>query len=504
MLTKEKPMKIEVPSAEELKSVAKECGLNLSEADVDSFRGLMSGHIDSYNLIDSLDDYLPEVRYARSTWKRPEPGSDPHNAWCVKTRIEGAAHGPLKGKTVAIKDNVMVAGLPMMNGASILEGYVPEVDATVVSRLLDAGATVVGKTRCEYYCLTGNSHTSTGGPVHNPHRLGYSAGGSSSGSAVVVALGQADMAIGGDQGGSIRMPAAYSGIVGMKPTFGLVPYTGVMPIEITVDHVGPMTRTVRDNALMLQAIAGADGLDSRQQSVKVGDYLSGIDDGVKGMRIAVVQEGFGWNNSEPDVDQAVRAAADHFRSLGATVDEVSIPMHRIGIAVWGTVAIDGLNHTMMWGDGYGASRLDLYVTSLMDAHRKWRERADELSESTKLFTLVGTYVRKHHGLRYYGKAQNIARKLRAEYDKVLRNYDLLLMPTVPLKATKLPAPEATREEYMQRAHEMLANVAPFDLTHHPSISFPCGTSGGLPIGLMLTGRHFDEATLYRAAQAIAP
>jgi amidase len=155
----------------------------------------------------------------------------------------------------------------------------------------------------------------------------------------------------------------------------------------------------------------------------------------------------------------------------------------------------------MWGDAFGASRNELYVTGLMDHQRRWRERADELSESTKLFTLIGTYVRSRHGLRYYGKAINLMRKLRAAYDAVLGEYDLLLMPTVPLKATKLPEANATREEYMQRAHEMLANCAPFDSTHHPSISVPCGFSDGLPVGLMLTGRHWDDATVLRAAHA---
>ncbi len=348
--------------------------------------------------------------------------------------------------------------------------------------------------------LTGNSHTSSGGPVHNPHRMGYSAGGSSSGSAVVVALSEVDMAIGGDQGGSIRMPAAYSGVVGLKPTFGLVPYTGIMPIEPTVDHAGPMARTVRDVALMLQVIAGPDGLDGRQVFHRdVPTYSELLDGGIQGLRIAVVTEGFGWSNSEPDVDQRVLEAADMFRTLGATVRDVSIPMHRIGISLWGPIAIDGLTHTMMWGDAFGASRSDLYVTGLMDHHRRWRERADELSESAKLFTLVGTYVRNRHGLRYYGKAMNLMRRLRSAYDAVLEEYDLLLMPTVPLKATKLPGVDATREEYMQRAHEMLANCAPFNSTHHPSISIPCGFSDGLPVGLMLTGRHWDEATVLRAA-----
>ena len=145
----------------------------------------------------------------------------------------------------------------MMNGASTLEGYMPDTDATIVTRILDAGGTIIGKTHCEYFCFSGGSHTNATGPVHNPHKMGYSSGGSSSGSGVVVATGEADMAIGGDQGGSIRIPASFCGIYGMKGTHGLVPYTGVMPIEITIDHTGPMTRNVRDNALLLEVLAGA-------------------------------------------------------------------------------------------------------------------------------------------------------------------------------------------------------------------------------------------------------
>ncbi len=162
---------------------------------------------------------------------------------------------------MALKDNVALAGVPMMNGASTLEGFVPASDATIVTRMLDAGATILGKAVCEHFCLSGGSHTSDPGPVHNPHRIGYSAGGSSSGSGALVAAGEVDLAIGGDQGGSIRIPASYCGIVGMKPTHGLVPYTGVMPIETTIDHTGPMTASVGDNALLLEVLAGPDGLD---------------------------------------------------------------------------------------------------------------------------------------------------------------------------------------------------------------------------------------------------
>jgi len=155
----------------------------------------------------------------------------------------------------------------------------------------------------------------------------------------------------------------------------------------------------------------------------------------------------------------------------------------------------------MWGDGYGISRPDLYVTSLMDKHRGWRQRADEMSETTKLFTMLGTYIDDQHGKRYYGKAMNITRQLTAAYDAVLTEYDLLLMPTTPMKSQPLPAPDATREEYVQRALEMITNTAPFDISHHPAMAIPCGMSDELPVSMMLIGKHFDEPTIYRAAQA---
>ena len=192
----------------------------------------------------------------------------------------------------------------------------------------------MGKAVCEYFCASGGSHTSATGPVENPRKAGHSAGGSSSGSAALLAAGEVDMATGGDQGGSIRIPASYSGIVGLKPTYGLVPYTGIMPVELTLDHTGPMTATVADNALMLEVIAGEDGLDPRQYAPKPARYTRALGQSVKGMKIAVVREGFGHPNSEKEVDAKVKAAAQHFRKLGAKTKEVSIPMHATGTAIW--------------------------------------------------------------------------------------------------------------------------------------------------------------------------
>src|ERR671925_1315312 len=206
-------------------------GLSLTSEDIISFINLMRPSVAAYNVVDAMPDNLPRVKYPRTPGYRPTGEENRHNAWYVKTRVEGAARGKLKGKTVALKDNIMLAGVPMMNGSATLEGYVPDFDATIVTRMLDAGGTIVGKVHCEYFCFSGGSHTSAAGPVQNPRKPGYSAGGSSSGSAAVVAAGEVEMAIGGDQGGSIRIPAVYCGVYGMKPTHGLVPYTGVFPIQ---------------------------------------------------------------------------------------------------------------------------------------------------------------------------------------------------------------------------------------------------------------------------------
>ncbi len=494
-------MAARVPTPDQLLDVAEEIGLDLTDDDVRSFIDLLRPYIDSYNVVDAMPDELPQVTYPRAPGYRPQGDENKYNAWYYKTTVKGAAQGKLQGKTVVLKDNVMLAGVPMMNGASTLEGYVPEVDATVATRILDAGGEILGKAHCEYFCLSGGSHTNATGAVHNPHKMGYSAGGSSSGSAALVAAGEADMALGGDQGGSIRIPASFCGIYGMKPTHGLVPYTGIMPIEVFIDHTGPMTANVRDNALLLEVLAGPDGYDPRQYNVTTQDYTQALARGVQGLSIAVVPEGFGHANSEADVDTSVRVAAEQLKKLGATAHEVSIPMHRAGPALWTPIGVEGLTQTMMWGDGYGLSRPDLYVTGLMDFHRGWRQRANELSETTKLFMLVGTYVAQHHGSRYYGKAMNITRRLVAAYDRVLTEHDLLLMPTLPIKATPLPPADASREEYVQRALEMIANTAPFDITHHPAMNVPCGMSDGLPIGMMLVGKPFDESTIYRAAYA---
>jgi amidase len=402
-----------------------------------------------------------------------------------------------------MKDNVCVAGLPMMNGTAVLEDYVPEADATIVTRILDAGGEILGKAVYESLCFSGGSHTSDTGPVLNPHNHSRLAGGSSSGSAALVATGEVEMSIGGDQGGSIRMPASWCGVYGLKSTHGLVPYTGIFPIELTLDHTGPIAGSVEGTAFLLLAIAGEDGLDPRQNGVEVADYLEDLEGGVERMKIRVLAEGFGWPElSEEDSDEAGREASRAFAGLGAHVSEVSVPVHRDDIHIGNAIAIEGATALMVDGKSMGTNWKGHYTTSLLDAYARGRITcANDLSETVKLTMLTGRYMQQRYHSRYYAKAQNLSRKLAAAYDAALEDYDLLLLPTVPMKATPIPEPDAPREEVVQLALEKIHNTCSFDVVGYPSMTVPCGLSDGLPVGALLVGGSWDEAKILRAARA---
>ena len=376
-------MTVKRPDLTQMQTMAKSFAMSMSDGELADYQRVMAPYLQGYDLINAQPDYQPTVKYPRTGGVRPAAQDNPLNAWYVRCEIKGTADGVLAGKSVALKDTVSLAGVAMMNGASVLEGYVPDLDATIVTRLLEAGATISGKATCEYLCLSGGSHTSATGPVHNPWKIGYSAGGSSSGSAALVATSEVDMAIGGDQGGSIRIPSSNCGCYGMKPTHGLVPYTGVFPIEMTLDHVGPITANVADNALLLEVLAGADGLDPRQYNPLTQRYTEALGQPVGGLKIGILTEGFKRPESEQDVDTAVRQAAERFRSMGAQISEVSIPGHLQGPAYWTAIAVEGLQDMMMHGNSLGTNYRGLYQPGLADYFAGWRARADELADSLK-------------------------------------------------------------------------------------------------------------------------
>jgi amidase len=494
---------IERPSEAALRKAAQAYALELTSEELASYQALADGVIAGLGRLDQLDEARPPVRYVRDDGHRPTPDEDPRNAWYWKCSIKGAPSGPLAGKRIAVKDNICVAGIPMMNGSAVLESYVPDIDATVVTRVLDAAGEIAGKAVCESFCLSGGSHLADTGPIHNPAKHGYSAGGSSSGSAVLVATGEVEMSIGADQAGSIRVPSSWSGVFGLKPTYGLVPYTGASSLEFTIDHLGPMTRTAADAALLLEVIAGADGCDPRQAEARTVAYTESLKDDVKGIRIALVKEGFNLAGmSEPDVDALVSEAAHKFEKLGAIVTTVSVPEHLDGMPIFFGIGVEGVTRTVGRSKGMGSGWKGYYTTSLVEAYANgMRSRSNALSPTTKLMLLVGEYMLENYNGRYYAKAQNLARNLKKAYDKALEQVELLVLPTTPMKARPLPAPGANLIERVARSMESVANTCPFNITGHPALNVPCGTSAGLPIGMMLVGRYWDDATVLRAGHA---
>lgn len=493
-------MTVKRPTLNQMREMALRFGMSLNDEELTEFSEIMEPYIQSYDRLDATPDFLPPVRYPRSPGSFPSASENPLNAWYVKTEVLGAPDGPLRGKRIALKDTICLAGVPMMCGSSIMEGYTPEIDATIVTRMLDAGAVIAGKAHCENFCLSGGSHTNAKGPIHNPWKHGYMAGGSSGGSAALVAAGEVDMAIAGDQGGSIRIPASNCGVYGMKPTHGLVPYTGVMPIEQTIDHVGPVTNNVSDNALLLEILAGEDGLDPRQYKPKTFRYTEALGRGVQGLRIGILKEGFNYSVSEPDVDQKVLATAERFKELGARVEEVSIPDHHLAVDCWTAITVEGLQDGMMHGNSAGTNYRGLFLPSMIDHMAQWRSRADELSHSLKVCMFLGEFYQEQYRGRFYGKAQNLMRKVNEQYAAALKQYDLLLMPTVPMKPQQIPPADCSITEYVNRAFEMIANTAPFN-GGLPAMSVPCGLLEGLPIGMMLVGPNYGEMKIYQAAHA---
>ncbi len=394
----------------------------------------------SYEAVDELYDRFARPVAPKRAYRFPDPGDNPLGAWYVTTQIAAAAEGPLSGRTVAIKDNIAVAGLPMMNGSRAVEGFVPSRDATVVQRLLDAGATIAGKSVCEDLCCSGSSFTSASGPVRNPWDTTRETGGSSSGSGALVAAGEVDLALGGDQGGSVRIPASLCGIVGHKPTHGLVPYTGAFPIERTIDHLGPMTRTVADAALVLTVLAGPDGLDPRQpKEIAPVDYLAALTGDVAGLRIGILTEGFGQRFSVPEVDEVVRSAARRFTEIGCSVGEISVPWHLDAMHVFNVIITDGATYQMLDGNGYGLGADGLYDPELMAHFARQRvAEADRFSSTIKMTALCGHYGLTKLGGASYAKARNLLPQIRAAYDAALTEYDVLVLPTVPSTAKVLP------------------------------------------------------------------
>ncbi|MGZ5213162.1 MAG: amidase [Actinomycetota bacterium] len=497
--------RLDRPSEHDLRRLEVLTGVLLSDGERPVFQEVIDRALGSFDRVDELWGSTQADAEPREPGRPPTADEDPYGAWTWRCSLRGGSKGALVGRSVAVKDNIAVAGMPMTGGSSLLESFIPETDATVVTRILDAGGEITGKAACEALCVSGGSHTSFPQPVRNPRNPAFMAGGSSSGSAALLAAGMVDLAVGGDQAGSIRIPASWCGVVGLKPTFGLVPYTGILPLEPTFDHVGPMAGSVAGVALLLEVLAGRDGLDPRQIGVptELPRYAIELETPAPAPRIGVVAEGFGWPGvSEADVDETVRTALAGLAASGVDVRDVSIPWHRDGMHVWNAVAIEGVwsgvvrDHFAGYGTGgpHEAEVALAFSSAVAD-------RPSALPPLARVIGLLGAHLSERYRGRLYAIGQNLRPRLAAAYDRALDEVDVLAMPTTCWGPPLLDESVAL-EELLRRTVGPIENTCPFDITGHPAISVPCGSAHGLPVGLMLIGRRFDESTVLRAAEAV--
>ena len=391
--------------------------------------------------------------------------------------VSGHYRGPLHGIPIGLKDLFGVKGVRMTCGSKILDEHVADSDATVVTKLSQAGTILLGKLNMHEFAWGGTSRNLHYGTPKNPWDITRLPGGSSGGSAVVMAAGLAMGTLGTDTGGSVRIPASLSGIVGLKPTYGRVSRHGVYPLSHSCDHVGPMMRTVADAAVMLQAIAGPDPKDPTASHVAVPDYTLGLKEDVRGLRLGIPQEYF-FEDNEPAVREGVQAAIQHLSSLGATVEEVSIP---------------GIHHVI-------ASSTAIIAAEAYEIHAQtMRTRSQDYGDDVWTRLLLGACV----DAAQYLKAQRFRTLLRHEMLDVLEQVDALVTPTTVMAASKIDdlTVQIGDKEFVAATHIARA-TRPFNMTGLPAISVPCGfTPEGLPIGLQVIGRPFEETTVLHAAYA---
>src|SRR2546428_617467 len=398
-------MALRQPSADDLRRLAAANYFELSTEEVAAFQSLLPEMFAALDTLDQAPAQLPAITYReRDPGVRPSRQDDPLNAIVRRCSVKGGKAGKLAGRRLGIKANVCIAGIPMTCASLVLDGYVPNFDAPIIPRILDAGGEITAILNMDNFAFSGGGDTSAYGPTRNPHNPEHLAGGSSGGSGAVLYYDDIDLTIGGDQGGSIRIPSSWCGVVGLKPTHGLVPYTGIVGIDPTFDHAGPMARSVADVALLLEVIAGKDPLDPRQYDVPVQPYTQVLGKDIRGVRLGVVREGFGTPVSEPDADAKVREAIKALQELGAPAQEVSIPAHlEAGGITWGLIA-EGMS-ALVYGNGVGHHWRGLYNVSLANTLGKsLQAQAQDLPYQVKFVVMMGTYLnRAYHG-RLYAKA----------------------------------------------------------------------------------------------------
>lgn len=486
-------------------------GLTIKAEESADYQRLLAAVHDCATRIDGLPDYQPvpdTKKYPRENIHLPTAEEQKFGqAWAYRFLIRGddsardSSLVSLKGRTVCIKDCIAVAGVPQFYGTDAFPPWTPSTDATVVTRVLDAGADIHGTATCEHFCNSTASFTSAQGTIENPYKEGYSTGGSTSGGAALVGSGLIDIALGTDQGGSIRVPASFCGCVGLKPTHGLVPFTGITSGDAIDDHAGPICRSVFEAAQCLDVIAGYDGIDDRSLGAAAhGSFgystaLQSSSGRLDGLKIGLLKEGFNHEVVDPRVRDYVLEAARKLESLGAIIEEVSVPLHLEGPSIW-TIQqrISGSSGIL----GRASGRRGLGLTEFEKARLPWTDASfQRLFPSTKNTVINGLYLSERFpGL--YSKTVNIGRQISDAYQRAFKSYDAIIMPTTPFVAPR----HGTRDSVLRSFEPTIgltSNTAVFNVTGHPAMSIPVGflpakddETVELPVGMQIVGGLWQD------------
>lgn len=489
-------------SPERIQSLAEACGLSLDDDNLELYSAVLAEMAEAVTAVEAAstptfaDIHGSPERYGGRE-VRQDPTDDPYNAWQTQFELAGADTGPLDRYSIGLKDSIAVAGYELTLGTPAMAGFVPEIDATVVSRLLDAGATLTGKHTMDAFAMGDAGEFQPSGPALNPADDSRLAGGSSSGGAAAVAAGECDVAIGTDQAGSVRNPASWCGVIGLKPTYGLVPYTGIVPMDRGFDHAGIIAEDPETVADVLSVIAGIDRqngvqIDPRQPST-LPESTYTAEPVPQELCVGVISEGLDWPFSDETVDSCVSTALEESRW---ETDSVSIEYHRLSPAIVGATAPVGAARTLA-GDGVGTDATGWHWEGLADALGTADQTPETLLPAAVAAKLFREQIAETATLAGYARAKNLVLAARQAYDAALEQYDVLALPTSPTTALE---PAADRETRLARLGWLPANTGIFNQTGHPAISVPCGTIEGLPVGLELVAGRFEEEKLLRAAQ----
>jgi aspartyl-tRNA(Asn)/glutamyl-tRNA(Gln) amidotransferase subunit A len=420
-----------------------------------------------------------------------------YNAFITEETIEATASGPLDGATVAVKDNISTEGVRTTCGSTMLEEYVPPYDATVVQRLKDAGATIVGKTNMDEFGMGTTTETSAFGATENPAAEGRVPGGSSGGSAAAVAAGEADLALGSDTGGSVRCPAAFCGVVGIKPTYGLVSRYGLVAYANSLEQIGPLAPTVEEAAELLDVIAGPDPNDAttREPDEDV-EYAAAANGDVEGLTIGVPTELL--EGADEGVRAVFEAALDDLRDAGATTEDVSLPSVETAVQAYYVIAMSEASSNLARFDGVRYGKSGGYEGNWNESFAAAREEG--FGEEVKRRLLLGTYALSagYHD-KYYKQAQDARAWVKQDFDAAFEDVDVLASPTMPVPPFELG--ESLDDPLQMYLAD--ANTVPVNLANLPAISVPAGETDEGPVGLQLVGPAFGEATIIRAGSALA-